>query len=328
MSLATLPTQFVSEVNEKANFASLSNEELSEMIKKIKDNGGITYAEMGRKTKIHRSRISCFVNQGQYNSEVRAALIEILNLYYEESATGFEYSRSVEIFHTGEFNAVLGFCEDMRIRRKMGVVIGYPGSGKTTAVKEYVDRTDGVVYLEAWSSMRMNDLLGILAEACGIKLNRGSSFTKAHQVIKALQNRKDLMFIIDEAEYLEKWDTEKFETLRKIWDNTQTPIIFSGTHKLKELLTRGSGDENLSQLYRRKYQIELHGVKEKEIREILKKYNIDKQAEDLLVAIAIDVKHGGMGNFTEILELSLEAAEGGEITAEIVRNATNYKMLY
>lgn len=328
MSLATLPNQVVSLNSEKVNYSFMSNEELSEKIKELKDTEGITYAEMGRKTRISRSSISVFVNQGDYKPEVRSALIEILNMYYGESPAEFEYSRTVEIFHTSEFNAVLGFCEDMKVRRKMGVIIGYPGSGKTTAVKEYVDRTDGVIYVEAWPSMRMNDLLNILAEACGIKLNRGSSFAKAQQVIKALKNRRDLMFIIDEAEYLEKWDTEKFETLRKIWDNTQTPIIFAGTHKLKELLTRGAGNENLSQLYRRKYQMELQGVKEKEIREVLKKYRINKQAEDLLVAIAIDVKHGGMGNFTEVLELSLEAAECGEITAEIVRNATNYKMLY
>ncbi len=327
MSIATLPSILVNNESEKVNYNNLTNEQLSEMIQKIKDNEGITYAEMAKKTGVHRSRISLFVNQGKESPEVRTALIKILNMCYGESPANFEYSHTVEIFHTGEFNAVLGFCEDMRIRRKMGVIIGYPGSGKTTAVKEYIDRTDGAVYIEAFPSMRMNDMFQVLAEACGVELKRGSAYKKAQQIITALKG-KNLTFVIDEAEYLEKWDTDKFDMLRKIWDNTHTPIIFVGTPVLEELLTRGTGNDNLAQLYRRKYMMKLQGVKEQEIRNVLKKYKITKQAEDLLVAIAIDVKHGGMGNFTEVLELALEAAEGGEISADIVKNATNYKMLY
>lgn len=327
MNLATLPN--IKPNRENVNFVNLSDQELAEKIKELKDKQGITYAEISRKTKIHRTDISLFINQGDYKPKVRAALIDVLTLYYGygETPTDFEYSHTVEIFHTSEFNAVLGFCEDMRIRRKMGVIIGHPGSGKTTAVKEYVDRTDGVIYIEAWPSMRLNDLLSILADSCGVKLKRGSSYLKAQQIIAALKHRGDLMYIIDEAEYLEKWDMEKFETLRKIWDNTQVPIIYAGTHKLKDQLAKGAAGEDLQQLSRRKYKIELFGVKEKEIRELLKRYRLSKQAEDLLVAIAIDVRHGGMGNFTEVLELSLEAAEGEEITGEIVKNAMNYKML-
>ena len=98
---------------------------------------------------------------------------------------------------------------------------------------------------------------------------------------------------------------------------------------LEDYLTHGGNfKENLSQLYRRIYKMRLEGIKEKEVREILSQYNINKEAENLLVALAIDYKHGGMGNFTEILELCLQETKGEVITGSIVRNAKNYKMLY
>lgn len=196
-------------------------------------------------------------------------------------------------------------------------------------IKEYISKIPGTIYIEAFDGMKLNDLLEVIAEECGVELGKGSSYKKVQQLIKILKS-KDVMLLIDEAEYLKKWDVTKFEYLRKVWDNTGTPIILCGTYILEEYLTRGSkkGTDNLAQLYRRKYEIKLEGIKEKEVREILSGYNVTKEASDLLSAIAIDVKHGGFGNFVEILELCLETAEGGQIDSDIVRDSKNYKMMY
>ena len=67
---------------------------------------------------------------------------------------------------------------------------------------------------------------------------------------------------------------------------------------------------------------------EAEARRILQEYRVEADAAAALAAIAADVKHGGMGTFVEILELCLEAAEGGPITAEILKSAKKYKLMY
>lgn len=317
-------------LNENKNFNSMTIEEIGEELKKLRENEGITFEEISKQLNVSRSYVSTLVNQHRANSDVIAAIKKFLYKYYEipEDDDVKEFKRDIEIFPTIEFKKALGFIEDIRNRRKMGCMIGYPGSGKTTIIKEYAGSIENVVYIEAFQGMREKDLMEIIAENLGIALKRGSAYKVVKQIIDEYDGR-EIMFIIDESEYLKKWDVSKFDTLRKIWDNTKIPILFVGTDVLEDYLTHGgAGKENLSQLYRRIYKIRLEGIKEKEVREILSQYNINKEAENLLVALAIDYKHGGMGNFTEILELCLQETKGEVITGSIVRNAKNYKMLY
>ena len=56
--------------------------------------------------------------------------------------------------------------------------------------------------------------------------------------------------------------------------------------------------------------------------------NVRDDAADALATIAADVKHGGMGTFVEILDICLEAAEGGQITGDILASARKYKLMY
>lgn len=309
----------------------MSIDQLAQELIKLKDNG-ITFAEIGRKTKIDRASISLLANHKRANKDVEFKIREFLNEVIDNQSNDLvsaisEYKTSIELFPTSELKETLAFCEDMRKRKKMGVLIGHPGSGKTTILKEYAKRTSGAIYIEIFSSMRLNDLLEEMAEASGTKLGRGSSYKKMKKLINDIKE-KEIMFLIDEAEYLKKWDVSKFDDLRKIWDNTGIPMVLCGTLELETILTRGNGKDNLAQLYRRKYANRLKGIKETEVREFLGLYNITKDAVDILTAVAIDVKHGGLGNLIELLELSLEAAEGGQIDIGIVKDARNYKMLY
>lgn len=317
-------------LDENRNFNQMTIEELGDELKKLRENEGITFEEISKQIGISRSYISTFVNQHDAKPNVIALVRKFLYRYYEipEDEITKTFKKDIEIFPTTEFTKALGFIEDIRKRKKMGCMIGCPGSGKTTIVKEYAGNIENVVYIEAFQGMREKDLLEIIAEKLGIISKRGSAYKLFRQIIDEYDGR-DIMFIIDESEYLKNWNVTKFDTLRKIWDNTKIPIIFVGTEVLEDYLTHGgSGRENLSQLYRRIYKMRLVGIKEKEVREILSQYNIDKEAGDILTALAIDYKHGGMGNFTEVLELCLEETKGEVITGSIVRNAKNYKMLY
>lgn len=307
----------------------MSIEELAHEIDHIRKVEGVTFVEIGKQVGYSREAISSFVNSLKTGKDLENSIRNFLMEYYGQAPENpIEYKKEIEMFATLEFKKTLGFLEDMRQRRKMGCIIGYPGSGKTTVIKEYTKAVPEAVYIEAFESMRLNDLLELIAEKLGIALKKGSSYKKTQQIIEEYDGR-NIILIIDEAEYLKKWDVSKFDVLRKIWDNTGIPIIFCGTNILEEYLTHGgNGRENLSQLYRRIYKMRLDGIKESEVREILKSYNVDSYAENLLIALAIDVKHGGMGNFVEVLESCLQQCGETQITADIVRNAKNYKMLY
>lgn len=317
-------------INQNVNFNKMGIEQIGEELKKLRENEGITFEEISKQVNVSRTYISQLANQHKASVEVLNEVRKFLYRYYDisEDQGINQYKKDIELFPTNEFKKALGFIEDIRSRKKLGCIIGYPGSGKTTIVKQYSKNVEGIVYVEAFQGMREKDLLEIIAENLGITLKRGSAYKLVKQIIDEYDGR-EILFIIDESEYLKKWDVSKFDTLRKIWDNTSIPILLVGTEVLEDYLTHGgNGKENLSQLYRRIYKMRLEGIKEKEVREILSQYNIDKEAENMLVALAIDYKHGGMGNFTEVLELCLQETNGEFIDGNIVRNAKNYKMLY
>ena len=203
-----------------------------------------------------------------------------------------------------------------------------PGSGKTTVLRHFAQTQPGVLYIEAWPQMRVGDMLEAIARPLGLSL-RGNNYRKTQDLIAYLSGRTDVLIAVDEAEYLAKWDVDKFEVLRKVWDNTGTPVILCGTDVLEGMLTRGRGrHDNLAQLYRRKVELKLNGIGQAEARTILREYNVSDDAADALATIAADVKHGGMGTFVEILDICLEAAEGGQITGDILASARKYKLMY
>ena len=240
------------------------------------------------------------------------------------------YKRAVEIYETTQYQEALGWCRYVQEHRKMGVMIGYAGSGKTTVLKAFCERTSAH-YIECWPMMLAGDLLSEIAGAIGITLTSNATvYQHTKQVRQALEGRTDVTLVFDEAEHLkeDKGGVKKIELLRKIWDNTCTPIILADTPKLRTLLTRGGGKDNLAQLYRRKYEFEMLGIEAKEVRAILREYNLTQEAAAELARIATDIRHGGMGAFAEILEMCLEAADGARIDAGILAGAKRYKLTY
>lgn len=310
---------------------------LAEELLRLRDSEGVTFAALANKTGISRTAISQLANQGlrmkpEHERKLWEAIAEIRGaderLGPDKPAAPAVYKTRVELFETKEFKEATGWCAYVYSKRKMGVLVGHPGSGKTTVLRHFAQVQPGVLYIEAWPQMRVGDMLETIGRALGIAL-RGNNYHKTQALISALMGRTDVLIAVDEAEYLAKWDVDKFEVLRKIWDNTGTPVILCGTDVLEGMLTRGRGrHDNLAQLYRRKVELKLNGIDRGETRSILRQYNVTPDAAEALAAIAADVKHGGMGTFVEILDICLEAAEGGQINEDILASARKYKLMY
>jgi DNA transposition AAA+ family ATPase len=297
---------------------------------------GITYTEIANRSAVNRAHISKAVNgheplTPEYEAAVRKVVSGIRAKEAETDNNAVpirQYKTSVERYKTLDWRRATGWCDYVVKKRKMGVMIGPPGSGKTTVLEDFAVKTPGLVRIRALRQMRVRDLLAAIADGIGAEIS-GPNYPAIVKLTDALRGRPDVVIAVDEAEHLARWDVDKFEILRDIWDETRTPVILAGTERLEDILTRGlTRRDNLAQLYRRKIEIMMAGVTVAEARDILAGYNVSRPARDTLAAIAADFKHGGLGMFSETLEMCLEYAKGGEITDETLKSAANYKLSY
>lgn len=116
--------------------------------------------------------------------------------------------------------------------RRMGLIYGAAGVGKTRACLEYCARNKNAVYIEARPSFTARTLMKNLAEKLGCT-PKSNQYELEEEVIRKLRNSGNLV-IVDECEHL---NHRALETLRTVVFNAaHTGLLLVGLETLKYAL--------------------------------------------------------------------------------------------
>lgn len=309
--------------------AARDMQSLGQRLREIHEEGGVSYQSMADATRVNRSYISSLANRGA------APLGEegLARLWRWAEAWGGPPQppalpqppappprTAPELIRTRDLLGALGFADFCVRHHEIGVLIGMPGTGKTTVAGILKDKLPHAIRMEAWLSMRLTDLLDEIAHGLGLELS-GSANARTQKIIRELRRRSDTVLLVDEAEYLKKWSVEKLDVLRKIHDASGVTLLLFGTPAFAHILNRCDA----TQLSRRMFQYTFTGAQKAEIRAALQGYDMDPQVVEKLAALAADTAHGGMGTYTKLLELCLYAAQGARVTLDAFQEAAMYK---
>ena len=216
--------------------------------------------------------------------------------------------------------------------RKMVIVIGEPGEGKTITLLDFCAKSATPAYYYRCSpNTTMNSLLVFIANAIGIRVVGGNDELQ-NRIQQRLKRNPNFCFVFDEVEYLAYGNGAKIDVLRQIYDETNVPFVLCGTYILKDLITGTKKDEkgknhNRPQIFRRLRKEEFDLVEEEEVfnylSELERAYAVmfDYDVKIELVAQCRDRQSGGIGNFIEIIELLLSQvrSEWIDISCQIIK---------
>jgi DNA transposition AAA+ family ATPase len=111
----------------------------------------------------------------------------------------------------------------------IAIVVGDAGSGKTTALRQYAQKTYSSILIEVDPGFTQLTLMRTLARALNIN-TKGSQSTLVENIIEALDGR-DTVIMVDEADYL---TDNSLELLRRVInDKSHSGVVLSGLPRLE-----------------------------------------------------------------------------------------------
>jgi DNA transposition AAA+ family ATPase len=309
-------------------------DELREWLKRLQERG-VGPTTVAREIGVTHGYVSQFV-QGQKSSR---ALVEKLQAFRRRVEAGEVPPAEGEpeapaalpelpsLINTHDFQQVIGLCAMCREDGEIGVVVGAPGTGKTTAVREFCAREPEAAYVRADVTMSDREVLLAAGEALGLVGLGGTVHTVVKEIVGRLREQPAVL-IVDEADLLvTRNSVRKLEIFRGLWDvvpSGHLGIVLVGLPRLIEDLVRGpSRRQNLSQFYsrvRRAYAMQ--GIRKDEVLEALRGWPLTDAAREYLVRAALNKSHGGLRRFMRLLQNVRDMARPGEsITLDLVREA-------
>lgn len=225
---------------------------------------------------------------------------------YPAAQLGFvETSVAKHVFET---------AENCHIGRRIGIITGESGVGKTTAVKEYAARHSDVIIIYGRPSITTKSIIREIATKVGCEPN-GSIDDVFMRIVSKLAN-SGRMLIVDEAEHL---TARVLDQLRRLNDSefAGIGILLVGLPRLLHILRSSAGDHKY--LYSRVgWSVPVHGLTDEDCATFV--HTALPGSNGLWHTFAECSSHNARA-LRNLIERSIEVASfnGIDISSELVR---------
>lgn len=207
------------------------------------DEKFLTAADVAKKTKINTSYISQLL-RGQYVTNAGNKTVEIADKYFNQLADFIGLKIEKPFWHiipTEQFVSAITHLENAKEYERCGIIIGYTGSSKTTAVERFMKNHPVHTYLVTVNKLdTLPTIMERLLEAMGLN-EKGRSANKLSRIIKHLQRLKHegekVIIILDEAE---NFKVSVFGMVKALYDGiiNYASIMLIGTPELTDKMEK------------------------------------------------------------------------------------------
>ena len=201
----------------------------------------ITQSWLARLSRVNPATTNLVLG-GKYPSPPTAQLKKMLDAIAEFERKK-ETSGAANYVKTGIYRTVENVCKRASSVASFGVISGYVGTGKTSALKKYVEENSHAYLIEAAPSMTVGVLLDDIMSQ--LKIGVGERFGKSRStsarfasIVDELKGSSSLL-IFDEAETMSH---RCLHEIRRIRDKAGVGVVLAGTERLSALIMPEHGE--------------------------------------------------------------------------------------
>lgn len=276
---------------EKTAWTAEEMDALREQTREAITRRGLTQAAASREMQIGGSTLSQWFS-GNYEGDTQKACRSITRWLYAQKAQAAVLNvvpatpRFVMIQTAQD---VIGVLQSAQVLGDMGVAVGLPGIGKTTACQHYQTMSPRVVIATASAAIcTMTAILQTFLAHAGAQTGRPSGTGKLGLTLEMRNRFKEgWLMVLDEAQHAE---LAAIEELRAIQDETGCGLAFVGNPAILTLLQGKGRQSDRAQLFGRTgVRVVLKGNSPEEVEQVLASMNVT-DAEVVKIAKAIGAK--------------------------------------
>ncbi len=204
---------------------------------------------------------------------------------------------------------VLSYAQTLR---DMGLIIGSPGTGKTTAI-EYYRAAYPSVFVATMEPAKSSThhLLSELANVLGLPGKTPLALSDA--IVRRLKD-KDALLIVDEAQHLK---SEAIDQLRTVHDKAKCGVVLAGNESIVSKLGDPDRTPQLAQLYSRfGLRLNLARPSNADVDALLKAWAVESKDEQAFMRL-VAAKPGGLRALTKTMTAAGAMAGGNNEQREL-----------
>ncbi|MEW5819345.1 MAG: AAA family ATPase [Cyanobacteriota bacterium] len=199
---------------------------LKERLKSHIESNNLKHNEVAKAIGYSETALSQWFNDS-YKADTKG-IDENIKAYLErEEARKSEIIKNPEYILTDAVKTIVETAKLCHLDKRMRVICGEAGVGKTTAVKQYSKNSNSVIVINSNITIRPKKLCRLFYEKLGYA-GKATVGDMLDEIISRLRH-SDRLIIVDEAEYL---PYEALEIIRTIYNECQIGILLIGTPEL------------------------------------------------------------------------------------------------